>query len=45
MEQKNEFICEWRTGKYRRHVKIKSLDEVKTKSLDFFVKQAQMDDQ
>ncbi len=27
-------------GKYRRHVKIKCLDEVKTKNLDFFVKQA-----
>lgn len=32
-------------GKYRRHVKIKYLDEVKTKKLDFFVKQSQMDDQ
>jgi hypothetical protein len=32
-------------GKYRRHVKIKCLDEVNTKKLDFFVKQAQMDDQ
>ncbi|BAX78739.1 DUF1801 domain-containing protein [Labilibaculum antarcticum] len=32
-------------GKYRRHVKIRCLDEVKTKKLDFFVKQAQMDDQ
>lgn len=32
-------------GKYRRHVKIKSLDEVNTKRLDFFVKQAQKGDQ
>ncbi|PKQ68833.1 hypothetical protein BZG01_03730 [Labilibaculum manganireducens] len=32
-------------GKYRRHVKIKCLDEVKTKKLDFFVKQSQIDEQ
>jgi len=31
-------------GKYRRHVKIKYLDEVKTKKLDFFVKQSKIND-
>ncbi|PKQ64505.1 hypothetical protein BZG02_06775 [Labilibaculum filiforme] len=28
-------------GKYRRHLKIKCLEEVNTKRLDFFVKQSQ----
>jgi hypothetical protein len=26
-------------GKYRRHLKLKSLDDIETKKVDFFVKQ------
>ena len=28
-------------GKYRRHLKLKSLDDIKTKKVDYFVKQIQ----
>ena len=31
-------------GQFRRHLKMKSLQEVETKMLDFFVKQALIDD-
>ncbi len=27
-------------GKYRRHLKIRTLDDIKTKTVDFFIKQA-----
>ena len=27
-------------GKYRRHLKIRSLDDIETKKVDFFIKQA-----
>ena len=32
------------SGKYRRHLKIKSIDDIEMKKADFFVKQMQMFD-